>query len=71
MNDKEKKNLLELGIAAAIILGVSAWCKWMSQKEETTVVVVEENDNRRCPMCGWLHAEDQKVCRNHRCGVRF
>ena len=70
MNDKEKKNLLELGIAAVVILGVSAWYKWMNKKEET-IVVVTENDNRRCPMCGWLHAEDQKVCRNPRCGIRF
>lgn len=70
MNDKEKKNLLELGIAAVVILGVSAWYKWMSRKEET-IVVVESNDNRHCPMCGWQHAEDQKVCRNPNCGIRF
>lgn len=69
MTDKEKKNLLELGIAAVVVIGVSAWYKWMSRKEET-IVVVEENDNH-CPMCGWLHAEGQKVCRNHRCGIRF
>lgn len=24
-----------------------------------------------CPMCGWTCAEGQKVCRNHRCGIRF
>ena len=70
MTNKEKKDLLELGIAAVVILGVSAWYKWMSRKEET-IVVVEENDNRYCPMCGWMHAENQKVCRNPRCGIRF
>lgn len=24
-----------------------------------------------CPMCGWLHTADKKVCTNPKCGIRF
>lgn len=24
-----------------------------------------------CPMCGWQHSAEQKVCRNPKCKVRF
>lgn len=67
MTNKEKKNLLELGIAAAIVLGVSAWYKWMSRKSETTVVVVEENDNRRrMKLSACKKARMEKLLQMHR-----
>ena len=67
MTNKETKNLLELGIAAAIVLGVSAWHKWTSRKSETTVVVVEENDNRRrMKLSACKKARMEKLLKMHR-----
>ena len=51
-------------------------CK--SSKKETIQTPVQKKDGPErknetlfCPMCGWQHPKEQKVCRNPNCQVRF
>ena len=30
-----------------------------------------KNEILHCPMCGWRHPAEQKVCRNPKCNIRF
>lgn len=39
--------------------------------EEEKPAPEKKNKKLLCPMCGWQHPIEQKVCRNPRCRVRF
>lgn len=34
-------------------------------------IKVDAQGRFECPMCGWLHTADKKVCTNPKCGIRF
>lgn len=46
------------------------------EKAETSQTLTQQesevkNEILYCPMCGWQHPKEQKVCRNPRCNIRF
>lgn len=74
--------LLIITTTVAVILLLLLIVKYITKdgsktnlKEQKRVVPEPSTDAQQkvlyCPMCGWQHPAEQKVCRNPKCKIRF
>lgn len=66
-NDICKKYVIPI---AGIIFVLILYLLYKLGKKDSIVTQISTNSSQsKCPMCGWEHAPDDKVCKN--CGTKF
>ena len=72
---RSRAKAIALGIMISVLLLAGGYYGYIVLKRRkvapTPTLKVKDDDDLACPLCGWKHGKEDRVCKNEKCRTRF